>query len=87
MSDSQSAMLEKLNELEGLLESETGLTEQHRDHLQEVVAELRGRVEEASHPASLGERLSELALSFEASHPTLTRVLQQLSDALGSAGI
>ena len=43
-----------------------------------------GRQPLAPHPAP---RLEQLAVQFEAEHPSLAQVLRQLADALGKAGI
>jgi DNA-directed RNA polymerase specialized sigma24 family protein len=90
MPDSDNAIRAKLDELDGLIASEQALSGEHREHLQDVVTDLRSSMQQAldaSHHEGLAERFRELALKVEAAHPLLTRALRQLSEVLGGAGI
>jgi hypothetical protein len=51
------------------------------------ITRLLGQPKSADEQQSLTERLDELAVKFEAEHPTLGTAIRQVVDALAKAGI
>ena len=84
-----------LNQLRDQLADAQAIDPQLADRLRETVtdieATLEGQPPERRHRdedhRSLRERLSEAALEFEASHPTLSMTIGSLADALARIGI
>jgi signal transduction histidine kinase len=86
------ALRETLARLHAELEEADTVDTALRADLERAIAEIRGVIErerpaaaEEVHP--LGERLEELALRFEQSHPLLTRAIGGVVRALGAMGI
>lgn len=64
------------------------LDEQSRQLLREIVRDVEGLGPSAAAPPSLRPlRLEELAVGFEADHPTLAAGLRELIDLLAKAGL
>ena len=86
------ALRETLARLHAELEEADTVDTALRADLERAIAEIRGVIErerpaaaEEVHP--LGERLEELALRFEQSHPLLTQAIGGVVRALGAMGI
>jgi hypothetical protein len=86
------ALRETLARLHAELEEADTVDTALRADLERAIAEIRGVIErerpagaEEVHP--LGERLEELALRFEQSHPMLTQAIGGVVRALGAMGI
>jgi predicted component of type VI protein secretion system len=61
---------------------------QTRQLLQAALQDIEGTLNRGDTAAQpMIERLEELAVSFEAEHPTLVVALRRFTDALGKAGI
>jgi hypothetical protein len=57
------------------------------DKLKEAIDEIQAVIDNKTHPpASLGDRLRETAIEFEASHPILTMNLGRIADILQRMG-
>ena len=83
---------ELLEELHGELEQDQSVGDEPRDLLQTVMGDIRERldrgVDEASDwPTSLGDRLRESPEHFGESHPTMTKTVGRVLDALSNMGI
>lgn len=55
--------------------------------LADITRLLQKSADNAADPHDLTERLDELAVQFEAEHPSLGAALRRVVDALGKAGI
>ena len=82
-----------LDELHGALESADSVDPSVHEPLREVMEEIgqvleaTGEEREAAERPSLEGRVEEMALEFEASHPTIAGVLNRLTHLLSSMGI
>lgn len=81
-----------LAELERTLQGEVEIDPPLRAQLEEAAAEIGELLDRTSGEGHLGGgtlsgRVSELALAFELSHPTLTGVLNRITHQLASLGI
>lgn len=82
-----------LDELHGALESADSVDPAAHEPLREVMEEIgrmleaAGEERDAEERVSLEERVEEMALDFEASHPTIAGVLNRLTHLLSSMGI
>ena len=82
-----------LDELHAALESADSVDPAVREPLREVMQEIgqvletRGGEREGEERPSLEERVEEMALTFEMSHPTIAGVLNRLTHLLSSMGI
>ena len=83
------ALRETLARLHAELETAEPIDAELRAELEQALAELRERVErERRHDEPpVTERLEELALRFEQSHPVITQALGGVIRALGAMGI
>jgi Domain of unknown function (DUF4404) len=85
------ALRETLARLHAELDGAEPIDAALRADLERTLAEIREVVERERAAAEdvqpLGERLEELALRFEQSHPTLTQALGGVVRALGTMGI
>ena len=91
MSDEHAEHLRALLvELHEALESGEPLDPSLHEPLHEVLAEIREALEPGETPAAeptLSGRVSDMALHFEASHPTIAGTLNRLTHMLASMGI
>lgn len=82
-----------LEELHGALESADSVDPSVHEPLRAVledigqVLEASGEVREAGAQVSLEQRVEDMALEFEVSHPTIAGVLNRLTHLLSSMGI
>ena len=88
------ALTQKLRELQAQLEAAENVDEQTLTQLQEVTDDLSRLAQEQRRPRasqeeveSINSRLQNLLVTFEADHPRLTSVLQQVIDGLANLGI
>jgi hypothetical protein len=86
------ALIETLRELQAQLEAAENVDDQTLAQLQEVTGDLtrlgqqRARASQEDVDSITG-RLQNLLVQFEADHPRLTSVLQQVIDGLANLGI
>ena len=84
---------ELLDELHLALEAADPVDPAVHEPLREVmneigqVLEASGEARQAEGPSTLEERVEEMALGFEVSHPTIAGVLNRLTHLLSSMGI
>ena len=83
---------ELLEELHGELEQDQSVGEEPRDLLQTVMGDIRDRLDRGSDepsdwPTSFGDRLRESLEQFGESHPTVTKTVGRVLDALSNMGI
>ncbi len=92
MTRSVQELRETLEELHRQLESTTAVDSELSEPLQRVMGDIRevldsgGELGGATH-RTLADRLSDLALEFEGSHPTLAGTINQLTHVLSNLGI
>jgi methyl-accepting chemotaxis protein len=71
------------------LQNKSGLDEQSRVLLQQVLADVKlvstSTVE--SGQQDLSDRIEQQAVEFEEAHPTLSEILRQIMDTLGRIGV
>ena len=89
---SQEQLLEILNELHEALESAESVDPALRAPLRGTMDEIREVLESSDDEGptgdhSLAERVSDLAVDFEAAHPTIAGTLNRLTHLLSSMGI
>ena len=63
------------------------VAERLRSTVDQIDAALAGKPRPSAEESSLADRLSDAALDFEASHPTLSGTLGSVIDALSRMGI
>lgn len=87
-------MRTELKERLAALHAELGKTRSVDPQLRELlvalltdITRLLGKPGAASDQHSMTERLDELAVQFEAEHPSLGNAIRQVVDTLGKAGI
>ena len=82
-----------LDELHGALESADSIDPAAHEPLRQVMDEIgqlleaTGQERPAEERVSLEERVEEMALGFELSHPTIAGVLNRMTHLLASMGI
>ena len=88
------ALTEKLRELQAQLEAAENVDDQTLEELREVTDDLSRLTEQRQRARASREdvdsitgRLQNLLTQFEADHPRLTSVLQQVIDGLANLGI
>jgi hypothetical protein len=91
---SESVLTTELKQRLAALHAELGKTHSVDPQLRELliavltdITRLLGKPSAARDAQSLGERLDELAVQFEAEHPALGTAIRQVVDTLGKAGI
>ena len=94
MPDDPRRLQEILGELHERLEETHSLDPELRAPLRSVLSEIDEVLsrpapegEASEHRSALVERMEELALQFESSHPTIAGTLNRLTHALSSMGI
>ncbi len=78
---------EAVRRLEEELQETPDLDPELRERLARVADEIDETLEENAGHEALGERIRELLLSLEASHPRLTALLDAVAQRLSSLGI
>lgn len=83
------SLVDKLAQLRTQLEATDSLSAEQRSQLQQLVADIEQALEaDPDAPeAELSQRTHDIVLKFEAQHPQLTDVLNQLASALANLGI
>ena len=91
MSEKVEQLKATLGELTDELHSIESLDAETRNLLEGTVEEIHTALSESDsaelEDRSIAERLKETAQSFEESHPTLSRIVGSIVDALGEIGI
>ncbi len=84
-------LTELLQQLHGALAGAPSMSEQDRELLKQLSADIQGALEKpgAKRPehASLATQLEQTIVRLEVTHPEVTGVLMQVSKALGDMGI
>ncbi len=85
---------EVLDELHGALESAESVDPALQEPLRDAIDEIReildvstGESKDEAHRQALSSRVEEMALHFEADHPTIAGTLNRLTHMLSSMGI
>ncbi len=91
MAERRKRVTEKLNELHDNIKSGDPIDSELEEPLQAAIGEVEEAVVadatvEDDH-SILNEKLGDLALNFEVSHPQLTNILNRISELLAGAGI
>lgn len=76
-----------LEELQDELEKTEGASAETRERMHEVVADLRGVLEQRTPERSITDRLNEAVVEFESSHPQLGFLLERIGKTLSDIGI
>ncbi|PCR94076.1 DUF4404 domain-containing protein [Pseudomonas sp. FW215-R2] len=80
---------EQLNTLREQLDQNPPLTEEEREHLRELMAQIESQIklESATQDASIADGVNLAVDRFELEHPAIAGTLRNIVNALGSMGI
>ncbi|MFV2067961.1 MAG: DUF4404 family protein [Pirellulales bacterium] len=91
MAEDSQRIRDILEQLHRELDGAADIDPQVADRVASVVVEIRNALDQDDHPAvghpSMTERLTEAAVQFEESHPTLSATVTRLIDILAQMGI
>ena len=80
---------EQLNTLREQLEQNPPLTQEERDHLNDLSAQIQAQIdiEKATNDSSLADSVNLAVERFELEHPALAGTLRNIVQTLGNIGI
>jgi hypothetical protein len=84
----QSALLERLEQLRAELAASGSLSSAERERLETLIADVRAHADErGEEPHTLLDRLQEATAQFEQTHPRLTLAIGAVAESLSRLGI